>query len=281
MSSVACGEPLSLTHHPSRAAVRLVGPTKAQRAVILDRLPAGAPVVIRHDDPTGAARQDKRRRDPFVSVDPGMLSGTQQAVLLVLMAEARPLRNPELATLGPKLDKPNRDELIRHGLIEVATENRTLVLELTDRGWATCAAIIGADAPDRPSGQGKALYTVLRALRRYFDRDDLKPGDVFFPLDDLALAGEPDVLGDQIEERVRAAYVRLAAREGGWVDLVRLRSELSDVSRHDLDAALTRMYRIPGVSLVPEENQKTLTAEDHAAAVSIGEQPKHLIAIEN
>ncbi|MCW2516274.1 MAG: hypothetical protein JWR11_5316 [Mycobacterium sp.] len=216
-----------------------------------------------------------------MSVDPGMLSGTQQAVLLVLMAEARPLRNPELATLGPKLDKPNRDELIRHGLIEVATENRTLVLELTDRGWATCAAIIGADAPDRPSGQGKALYTVLRALRRYFDRDDLKPGDVFFPLDDLALAGEPDVLGDQIEERVRAAYVRLAAREGGWVDLVRLRSELSDVSRHDLDAALTRMYRIPGVSLVPEENQKTLTAEDHAAAVSIGEQPKHLIAIEN
>ena len=156
-----------------------------------------------------------------------------------------------------------------------------MVLELTDRGWATCAAIIGADMPDRPSGQGKALYTVLRALRRHFDRDDLAPGDVFFPLDDNALAGEPDVLGDQVEAKVRAAYVGLAARAGGWVDLVRLREELSDVSRHDLDAALTRMYRIPGVSLVPEENQKTLTAEDHAAAVSIGDQAKHLIAIEN
>jgi hypothetical protein len=41
------------------------------------------------------------------------------------------------------------------------------------------------------------------------------------------------------------------------------------------------MYRSPGVSLIPEENQKTLTAEDRAAAVEIGDQDKHLIAIEN
>jgi hypothetical protein len=65
------------------------------------------------------------------------------------------------------------------------------------------------------------------------------------------------------------------------VDLVRLRAELTDVSKHELDAALTRMYRIPGVSLIPEENQKTLTAQDRAAAVAIGDQDKHLIAIEN
>jgi hypothetical protein len=216
-----------------------------------------------------------------VSVDPEELTGTKQAVLLVLMAEARPVRNPELSILGPELKKQDRDELVRRGLIEVTTENRAMVLELTDKGWGTCARLFGADVPAQSKGQGKALYTVLRALRRYFDRDDLAPGDVFFPLDDRALAGEPDVLGDQVEAKVRAAYVGLAARAGGWVDLVRLRDELSDVSRHDLDAALTRMYRIPGISLVPEENQKTLTAEDHAAAISIGDQAKHLIAIEN
>jgi hypothetical protein len=216
-----------------------------------------------------------------VSVAPEELTGTQQAVLLVLMAEARPVRNPELAELGPKLEKSSRDKLIERRLIEVTAEKPAMVFELTDLGWATCAAIIGADTPERPSGQGKALYTVLRALRRYFDRDDVAPGDVFLPLDDDALAGEPDVLGDQVEEKVRTAYVRLAARDGGWVSLVRLRDDLSDVSKHDLDAALTRMYRIPGVSLVPEENQKTLSAQDRAAAVSIGDQAKHLIAIEN
>jgi hypothetical protein len=204
-----------------------------------------------------------------VSIDPEELTGTEQAVLLVLMAESRPVRNPELVTLGPELKKPVRDRLEHRGLIE----DRTMVLELTDRGWATCAELIGAETPARPSGQGKALYTVLRALRRYFDRDDLAPGDVFLPLD--------DIVGVDVEQKVRDAYVRLAARSGGWVDLVRLRDALSDVSRHDLDAALTRMYRVKGISLIPEENQKTLTDADRAAAVVIGDQDKHLIAIED
>ena len=190
-----------------------------------------------------------------MSVAPDELTGTQQAVLLVLMAEARPVRNPELVTLGPELKKQDRDELVRKGLIEVTTEDRTMVLELTDRGWATCAAIIGAEVPPQSKGQGRALYTVLRALRRHFDRENLAPADVFVQLDDTV----------DVEAEVRAAYVRLASRAGGWVDLVRLRAELPDVSKHELNEALTRMYRIPGVSLVPEENQKTLTAEDHAA----------------
>lgn len=205
-----------------------------------------------------------------MSVAPDELTGNQQAVLLVLMSEARPVRNPELAVLGPELKKQDRDELVRKGLIEVTTENRAMVLELTDRGWATCAAIIGADVPPQSKGQGKAMYTVLRALRRYFDRADLAPADVFVAVDDTV----------DVEAQVRAAYVRLAARSGGWVDLVRLRAELPEVSKHELDEALTQMHRAPGVTLIPEENQKTLTDADHAAAVEIGNQARHLIAIE-
>ncbi|HYO01298.1 MAG TPA: hypothetical protein VET27_05125 [Mycobacterium sp.] len=216
-----------------------------------------------------------------MSVDPEELTGTEQAVLLVLMAEARPVRNPELATLGPELKKRDRDRLVQRGLVEVTTENRAMVLELTDRGWATCAKLFGAETPARPSGQGKALYTVLRALRRYFDRDELAPGDVFFPLDDSPPAGDSDPLGDAVEATVRAAYVRLAARSGGWVDLVRLRGELPEVSRRDMDDALTRMSRRPGITLIPEENQKTLTDADRAAALEIGDQHRHLIAIES
>ena len=53
------------------------------------------------------------------------------------------------------------------------------------------------------------------------------------------------------------------------------------MTKRELDDALTQMHRTPGVSLIPEENQKTLTDEDHAAAVEIGNQAKHLIAIEN
>jgi hypothetical protein len=206
-----------------------------------------------------------------VSIDPEELTGTQQAVLLVLMAEARPVRNPELPTLGPELKKRDRDRLEQHGLIEVSTENRTMVLELTDKGWATCAVIIGADAPERPTGQGKALYTVLRAVRRYFDRENLAPADVFVALDDTV----------DVEAQVRAAYVTLAARAGGWVDLVRLRAALPEVSKREMDDALTQMQRDRDVSLIPEENQKTLTPADHAAAVHIGNQARHLMAIES
>ncbi|MCV7226284.1 hypothetical protein [Mycolicibacterium komossense] len=211
-----------------------------------------------------------------MSVEPDELSGTEQAVLLVLMAQSAPVRNPDLATLGPELKKRDRDRLAEKGLVDINTQRRPMELELTDLGWATCAKLIGSDTPQRPSGQGKALYTVLHALRRYLDRADLAPGDIFFAPDDA-----PDDEPDHTEALVRDAYLRLAAHAGGWVDLVRLREALPGVSRPELDIALSNMYRLPGVSLIPEENQKTLTEQDRAAAVRIGDQDKHLIAIES
>jgi hypothetical protein len=205
-----------------------------------------------------------------VTVAPDELTGTEQAVLLVLMAEARPVPNPELATLGPELKKRDREHLQRLGLIDVRA-GRPLQLDLTDKGWAVCKSLIGAGTPDRSTGQGRALYTLLRSLRRYLDDSELAPADVFSPAADT-----PDM-----ESRVRRTYEKLASRPGGWVGLVRLRGELADVPRGDLDAVLTDLYRQPGVSLIPEENQKTLTEDDRAAAVRIGGQHKHLIAIES
>lgn len=209
-----------------------------------------------------------------MSVTPDELTGTEQAVLLVLMAESRPVPNPELKRLGPKLDKPGRDRLNRLGLVET-TPGRPLVHELTDSGWAVCRELFGAATPPRATGQGKALYTLLKALRRHFDRADLVPADVFLP-PDRATAAEAAP-----EDQVRAAYHRLSAKPGGWVGLARLRDEVPGLARAEVDAALVNLYRQPGVSLIPEENQKVLTDADRAAAVEIGDQNKHLIAIES
>jgi hypothetical protein len=210
-----------------------------------------------------------------VSVDINDLTATEQAVLLVLMAESRPVSNPELARLGPELRAPNRAKLNRLRLIDSTKAGRSLVHELTDEGWRAGKEIVGAPPPPRSSGQGKALYTVLAGLRRYFERNNLAPGDVFLPAEDDQAALEGDVAG-----QVRRAYGRLAARPGGWVGLVRLRAELADVSRPELDTTLERMYSRDGVSLIPEENQKVLTTADREAAVEIGGQRRHLIAIE-
>jgi hypothetical protein len=224
-----------------------------------------------------------------VNVAPDELTGTEQAVLLVLMAESRPVPNPDLERLGPKLDKPGRVRLNELGLIET-TAGRPLVHELTDAGWALCRRLFTADTPPRASGQGRALYTVLRALYRHLDRADLAPADVFLP-DDSARDGqsaEPAsgqargyALASRGEEQIRTAYARLVARPGGWVSLARLRGEVGDLPRKEVDAALINLYQQPGVSLIPEENQKALTDADRAAAVRIGDQNKHLIAIES
>jgi len=207
------------------------------------------------------------------------LTGADQAVLLVLMAESRPVPNPELTQLGPELKKLNRERLNRLGLIETSKPGNSYVHELTDEGWRLCQDIFAAAAPPLSKGQGKALYTLLRSLGRYLAREDLVLADVFTPAREDA--PRPDGTADtDVELLVRRSYEGLAAQPGGWVALARLRAELADVPRPQLDATLKRMYRIPGVSLIPEENQKVLTADDRAAAVEIGDQDKHLIAIE-
>lgn len=212
-----------------------------------------------------------------MNVVPDELTGSEQAVLLVLMAESRPVSNPELERLGPKLDKRQRDRLNRLGLIE-STGTRPLVHELTDAGWAMCRALLDADTPPRSTGQGRALYTLLGALHRYFQHADLVPADVFLP---AGPAEQPDRATGDPEVLLRTAYTDLAARPGGWVSLLRLRQALPDLPRPTVDAALISLYQQPGVSLIPEENQKVLTPADRDAAVEIGNQDKHLIAIES
>jgi phage portal protein BeeE len=95
----------------------------------------------------------------------------------------------------------------------------------------------------------------------------------------------------ELDNKIRAAYVAVLARRGltarpgdtQWAGLADLRDELGEsVNRHELDEALRRMsIGDPGTNLVPESNQKTLRPEDREAAVSQGNQAKHLIAIDD
>jgi len=214
-------------------------------------------------------------------VTPTDLTGTERAVLIVLMAESRPVANPELATLGPALDKPGRDKLNALGLIESERIKGRYVHELTDRGWALCRDIVAAGPPPRSTGPAKTLYTVLGALGRYLQRSEASLAELFWPAE-ASEAETPEAETPETEtpeDRVRVAYARLTPRPGGWVRLAELRAALED-PRGDVDTALTALSRAPGVSVIPEEDQKKLTPDDRAAAVMIGDRPKHLIAIE-
>ena len=144
---------------------------------------------------------------------PTDLTGTERAVLIVLMAESRPVANPELATLGPALDKPGRDKLNALGLIESERIKGRYVHELTDRGWALCRDIVAAGPPPRSTGPAKTLYTVLGALGRYLQRSEVSLAELFWPAE--AETSEDETPGrETLEDRVRAAYARLAPRPG-------------------------------------------------------------------
>jgi hypothetical protein len=59
--------------------------------------------------------------------------------------------------------------------------------------------------------------------------------------------------------------------QGSWVPLAKLRKAIGG----DLDATLIDLFRTGRLDLVPEDNRKALTAEDHAAAITIGGEHKH------
>lgn len=224
------------------------------------------------------------------------LTGTEMIVLFVLMAEADALTNKEIKERGPELRAGSRRKLNTLGLIDSDTTKVPHRHALSDRGWAQANDLLGTQPPAGTAPQGRALFAVLAGLGRHFAREDLRLADVFVPATDAVEAVEESVqtapvpstsddvqINDgqiNIEARVVAAYRALAAKPGAWVSLRRLRPNLSGIDRSVVDAALVSLYTQSGITLIPEENQKSLTPDDRAAAVSIGGQDKHLISME-
>jgi hypothetical protein len=106
----------------------------------------------------------------------------ERAVLLVLMAEAREISNPELKQIaGLDLTGAARHKLNARRLVDSRRPGRAYVHLLTDDGWAWCAAELAAPPPERAGSAGGALYAVLAGLHRYLARADLRLSDVFRP----------------------------------------------------------------------------------------------------
>lgn len=202
------------------------------------------------------------------------LTVAQRSTLLALMIKAGVLPRTFLVnTAKIGLDKAKRDDLAAQDLIAVT--EKPLVLELTEKGWGRAIQELAADVPARGGALGGTLYLLLDFLRGYLERNDLSAAEFF-----AASAPPRAALTDfDIETQIRMAYDELAPKPGAYVMLEDLRGGLPGAVRAEVDAALLRLDKAEDIHLIPESNQKVLTPGQRAAAIRIGNQDMHLLAV--
>lgn len=85
-----------------------------------------------------------------------------------------------------------------------------------------------------------------------------------------------------VEQRIRDAVQQLATRPQEFVSITKVRELLGDdVDQDEVSRTLVEMQRRgDGVHLSPESDRRGLTDADRAAAVQVGREPNHLIAVE-
>lgn len=82
-----------------------------------------------------------------------------------------------------------------------------------------------------------------------------------------------------LQDRIRNAYHQLVTAPRAWVTLTDLRPMVGG-HREFVDEALRRLSRGREALLVPQANQKILTGADRDAALWLGNQQQHLIAMD-
>ncbi|SER39825.1 hypothetical protein [Actinokineospora terrae] len=198
---------------------------------------------------------------------PRKYGANEQATLIALMLANEEMTNPELRTRhGVVLDKPGRERLNRDGLLLSHTESTPFVHELTEAGIAWCEREITSIEPTPKSG---GLTRVMFALVRVVIERLLQQNSLlgFLHPDDL-------------ESLILRVYRDLSVKPQDWVRLAKLRPELNGAEKSEVDEVLLGMVRAGGTHLAPDSNRKVLTEADHAAAIRIGGEDNHLMAVD-
>jgi hypothetical protein len=166
-----------------------------------------------------------------------------------------------------ELPKPGRDRLNKDGLIRTWPVKRRLVHQITDGGIAWCVGeLTKVEAPDRSGPLPRLVFEVMHRLPQYLKWRDVDFADV--------------INRGSLESLIREAYQDLLDPAQDWVRLARLRPRIDDVDRAEVDDLLLKMIKTGLVHFAPDSNTKALTEVDHEAAIRVGGEDKHLMAIE-
>lgn len=203
---------------------------------------------------------------------PKPLGTPEKTALIALLLVDGEISTPELKKLhGVELRKDARENLNSAGLISSRTEKTPHMHQITDAGLAKCEDVLAAmERPPRASALLGVVFEILTPVVAYFRQRGIPLAEVIRPG-----KGETD-----LESLIRQAYEELSAKPQDWVRLAKLRPKLNGADKDEVDQVLRAMTRTGLVHLAPSSNRKALTDADHAAAIRIGSEEKHLVAIE-
>jgi hypothetical protein len=179
----------------------------------------------------------------------------------------------------PEVRKPDREALIRAGLMVSEKRGRPgLWLEITDKGWAWAADHLGADLPKRSTAGGAILQAWLKRLKTFMEARGLALADILGPQQPPE---RQPIDYPALHQRIRKAYLELTGgRLNTRAHLSAIREKLKDVDRVTLDETLKRMQLEQEASLYQLDNRVEITEADHAAAIYVGREPRHILWIE-
>lgn len=176
--------------------------------------------------------------------------------------------------LKPEVDKPEREALLKAGLISVEKRKRAHWISVTDRGWRWAEDHLCDRLPDRSYAGTYILAGWLKRLQTFMRASNTSLADILVPRKDT----KPDY--DILREQIRAAY--LAVTVGNFnrrALLADIRRRLPNVDRATLDNALELMQRQGDATLMQLDNRPDITSADEEAAIQIGQESRHILWI--
>lgn len=182
--------------------------------------------------------------------------------------------------LKPELKKPDREALVRAGLLQSAMVGRAIQVELTDKAWSWTGANTGAALPGNSPAGTAVLAALLVRIGSFMAATNTALADIIrpSPRDTPTHAAVPPAMRADLAERIRGAYL---AESGGAVNrrvrLAAIRSRLAEVPRRDVDAALLALAQDGTASLFQLDDPAEVAPADAAAAIGIGLEMRHLL----
>jgi hypothetical protein len=205
------------------------------------------------------------------------LSSVDYAFLAILKVEDHEISNAELDEIyGFRLLGRPLQRLLEAGYITTEKKPAPYRHAITKAGEKALAESWGLDDDhvakgERRTSRERQLWAGVVALQNLLAaRKDAGPvGGV------RGTAVEPP----NLDGRIRSAYGKLASTPGAWVDLTALRGQLADVPKGEVDQALKAMLHDDDVRLEPEPFGHRVGDAERQAAVRIGGEDRHKLAI--